>query len=216
MIELLHLSAAEIIIIFAFFTYVGIASTIYDTKKKGRRDFVNLAHGLHRVLQRSEGKGTLGDLPALAREVEQLYDHYAQNSAPLRRLYGNVLEWIDEVLLIANLAGTHKGRSKKDQCGALLEPYYDTLLALKDDFAQRHLFYRCTTGQAQILKDLSALKTQENAPIVTGLVQRAEDEYIRLNLEGQKNERANFISIAIGVGGILVSVLLTILQALGG
>lgn len=43
----------------------------------------------------------------------------------------------------------------------------------------------------------------------------AEGEFVRLNAEGKKNERTNYVSIAIGVAGILVSVLLTILQMFG-
>ena len=82
-------------------------------------------------------------------------------------------------------------------------------------YEQQYPFYRCTSSQVQLLEDIAGLKGEDNAHTVENLVKKAEVEFLRLNGEGKKNERANYISIAIGVAGILVSVLLTVLQMFG-
>lgn len=78
---------------------------------------------------------------------------------------------------------------------------------------QRFPFYKCTAAQVQILRDNAALET--SAGSTEELLRKSENEFIRLNSDGKKNEQNNRISIVIGITGILVSVLLTILQMLG-
>lgn len=78
---------------------------------------------------------------------------------------------------------------------------------------QRFPFYKCTAAQVQILRDIAALET--SAGSTEELLRKSENEFIRLNSDGKKNEQNNRISIVIGITGILVSVLLTILQMLG-
>jgi len=82
-------------------------------------------------------------------------------------------------------------------------------------FEEQYPFYRCTSSQSQILEDIAGMKREENAHQLEILLKKTETEFLRLNSEGKKNERANYISIAIGVAGILVSVLLTVLQMFG-
>lgn len=121
---------------------------------------------------------------------------------------------MDDILLQTNMFNSGKHKRAK-QFGILFDEYYDTLNLVQQFFEERYPYYRCTSSQAQILEDIEGLKTGENALVVENVVKKAEEEFVRLSQEGKKNERSNYISIAIGVAGILVSVLLTVLQMFG-
>ena len=106
-------------------------------------------------------------------------------------------------------------RGKKKKFGIWFDEFYDTLMLVQQRYEQQYPFYRCTSSQVQLLEDIAGLKQGDNVHTVENLLKKTEAEFLRLNSEGKKNERANFVSIAIGVAGILVSVLLTVLQMFG-
>ncbi len=154
------------------------------------------------------------DIEELAQEIAKYYASYSKHNPAISQRYAGIISWMDDILLQTNMF-TGSSRGKKKKFGVWFDEYYDALLLVQQHFEQTDPFYRCTSGQAQILEDISGLRTEENKPSVELLIKKTEAEFLRLNTEGEKNERSNYISIAIGVAGILVSVLLTVLQMVG-
>lgn len=55
--------------------------------------------------------------------------------------------------------------------------------------------------------DMDKLKTPDNEILVRNVINRTEEEFLRLSIENKKNNKLNMISIVIGIMGIAVSVL---------
>ncbi len=172
----------------------------------GYRD---LGKGLLRILERRKKNGTLADLEGLSLEISQYYNSYAKHNPAIHKHYPCIVNWIDDVLMQNNMFN-----GRKHKWGSWFEEYYTLLEQVQALLEKRYPFYRCTSAQVQILLDLAALDPA-NGPVLQGLLRKTEDEFIHLNQEQKKNERSNRLSIAIGIAGILVSVLLTVLQTAG-
>lgn len=56
------------------------------------------------------------------------------------------------------------------------------------------------------------MKTPENEILVQNIINRTEEEFLRLSGDIKKNNRLNIISIAIGVIGIVVSILMAMIK----
>lgn len=54
---------------------------------------------------------------------------------------------------------------------------------------------------------MDKLKTPDNEILVRNVINRTEEEFLRLSIENKKNNKLNMISIVIGIMGIAVSVL---------
>lgn len=209
-----ELSTAHIVSLVIFLIYLlatGIGFVISFMVGQGYWD---LARGLRRILERQEQAGQIEDIEELAAEINKYYDSYAKYNPSVNQRYASVINWMDDILLQTNMFNGAKHKKRK-KYNIWFDEYYDTLNLVQQHFESRYPFYRCSSSQAQILEDITGLKNSENAVAVENLVKKAEDEFIRLSQEGKKNERSNYISIAIGVAGILVSVLLTVLQMVG-
>lgn len=210
----LEWSAGHIVGIVIFLIYllaVGIGLTVSYAMGQG---YYDLARGLRRILERQEQAGQMGDIPELAEEINKYFDSYAKYNPSVHQRYASVINWMGDILLQTNMFNSSKHKKAK-RFGIWFDEYYDTLNLVQQFFEERYPYYRCTSSQAQILEDIEGLKTGENALVVENVVKKAEEEFVRLSQEGKKNERSNYISIAIGVAGILVSVLLTVLQMFG-
>jgi len=182
----------------------ALACSFVFVSAMGYRD---LGKGLLRILERRKQDGTLEDPEGLSLEISQYYNSYAKHNPAIHKHYPCIVNWIDDVLMQTNM---FSGRKRK--WGSWFEEYYIFLEQVQTLLEKRYPFYRCTSGQTQILLDLAALDPAKG-PAVQGILCKTEDEFIRLNQEQKKNERSNRLSIAIGIAGILVSVLLTVLQA---
>ena len=210
----MELSTIHIVSIVIFFLYVLISGIVFAISFAAGRGYVDLAKGLRRILVRQEAGGQLGDIEELAQEIRKYFDSYAKLNPAVNQRYSNIIGWMDDILLQTNMfSDSTRGRKKK--FGIWFDEYYDTLILVRAYYEENNPFYRCTSSQAQILEDVSGLRTEDNAAYVNALLKKAEAEFLRLNSEGKKNERSNYISISIGVAGILVSVLLTVLQMFG-
>ena len=204
-----HIVSIVIFAIYLLATTIGFAVTFLMGQ-----GYWDLARGLRRILERQEAAGQMEDIEELAGEINKYYDSYLKYNPSISQRYASVINWMEDILLQTNMFNSSKHKKAK-RYGVWFDEYYDTLNLVQQHFESRYPFYRCTSSQAQILEDISGLKTDENAPVVENIVKKAEDEFVRLSQEGKKNERSNYISIAIGVAGILVSVLLTVLQMVG-
>ena len=210
----LELNTMHIVCIVIFFLYILISGAGFALTFAAGRGYLDLAKGLRRILERQEQNGQLGDITELSEEIQKYYDSYVKLNPAANQRYSSIISWMDDILLQTNMfSGNTRGRKKK--FGIWFDEYYDTLLLVQQQYENQYPFYRCTSSQSQILEDIAGMKQPENAASVDALLKKAEAEFLRLNSEGKKNERSNYISIAIGVAGILVSVLLTVLQMFG-
>lgn len=210
----LELNTMHIVCIVIFFLYILISGAGFALTFAAGRGYLDLAKGLRRILERQEQNGQLGDIAELSEEIQKYYDSYVKLNPAANQRYSSIISWMDDILLQTNMfSGNTRGRKKK--FGIWFDEYYDTLLLVQQQYENQYPFYRCTSSQSQILEDIAGMKQPENAASVDALLKKAEAEFLRLNSEGKKNERSNYISIAIGVAGILVSVLLTVLQMFG-
>ena len=210
----LELNTMHIVCIVIFCIYLLATSIGFFLSFLMGQGYWDLARGLRRILERQEQDGQLEDIPELAGEINKYYDSYLKYNPSIQQRYSSVINWMDDILLQTNMFNSSKHKRAK-RYGVWFDEYYDTLNLVQQFFEARYPFYRCSPSQAQILEDISGLKNGENAVTVENIVKKAEAEFIRLSQEGKKNERSNYISIAIGVAGILVSVLLTVLQMFG-
>lgn len=213
-ISSMELSTMHIVSIVIFFLYILVSGIGFAVTFAAGRGYIDLAKGLRRILERQEAGGQLEDIEELSREISKYYDSYAKLNPTVNQRYSGIISWMDDILLQTNMF-TDSTRGRKKKFGVWFDEYYDTLILIRAYFETNNPFYRCTSSQAQILEDVSSLRTEENAAHVEGLLKKTEAEFLRLNSEGKKNERANYVSIAIGIAGILVSVLLTVLQMFG-
>ncbi len=62
-----------------------------------------------------------------------------------------------------------------------------------------------------ILNDIEKMKTSDNEILVKNVVGRVEGEFLRLSGDIKKNHRLNVVSIAIGIIGIVVSIMMAML-----
>lgn len=210
----MDLSGMHIVCIVIFFIYILGSAIGFLLMYATGRGYLDLAKGLRRILERQEAAEKLEDTLELAGDIHKYYDSYVKLNPAIHQRYSGIIGWMDDILLQTNMfAGKPRGRSRK--FGIWFDEYYDTLMRVQSIFEQQYPFYRCTSSQSQLLEDIAGMKTAENAASVDGLLKKTEEEFVRLNLESKKNERSNYISIAIGVAGILVSVLLTVLQMFG-
>ena len=212
--ENMELSTIHIVSIVIFFLYILVSGIAFMLTFAAGRGYLDLAKGLRRILERQEQSGQLEDIPELSEEIRKYYDSYAKLNPAVNQRYSGIISWMDDILLQTNMF-TDSTRGRKKKFGIWFDEYYDTLLLVQQRFEQQYPFYRCTSSQAQILEDVAGMKTDGNAQLIDTLLKKTEAEFLRLNSEGKKNERSNYISIAIGVAGILVSVLLTVLQMFG-
>jgi len=210
----MELGTIHIVSIVIFFIYILVSTIGFIMTYVAGRGYLDLAKGLRRILERQEQNGQLEDIPELSEEIRKYYDSYAKLNPAVNQRYSGIISWMDDILLQTNMF-QDSTRERKKKFGIWFDEYYDTLMLVQQHFEARFPFYRCTASQSQILEDIAGLKQAENSVPVETLLKKTEAEFLRLNSEGKKNERSNYISIAIGVAGILVSVLLTVLQMFG-
>ena len=213
-LSVLELSTIHIVSIVIFFLYIVASAIGFSLTYVVGRGYMDLAKGLRRILERQEKNGQMEDIEELAGEIEKYYDSYAKLNPAVNQRYSSIISWMDDILLQTNMF-TNSTRGRKKKFGIWFDEYYDALFLVQQHFEKQYPFYRCTSSQSQILEDIAGMKDGENAIHVETLLKKTEAEFLRLNSEGKKNERSNYISIAIGVAGILVSVLLTVLQMFG-
>lgn len=210
----MDLSTGQVVSIVIFVLYVLGSSIGFAMIFAMGRGYLDLAKGLQKILEREKTAGRLEDIPLLAGQIRDYYESYAKYNPSVGQVYDSIINWLDDVLLQTNMFTDGKGRKKK-RFGIWFDGYYETLRQVRSYLEGETPYYRCTSGQAQILKEIESLRSEKNGRQVQEILRKTEEEFIRVYREGRKNERTNYISIAIGVAGILVSVLLTVLQMIG-
>ena len=125
--------------------------------------------------------------------ISPLFSMYFTSSIPR---FANVVVWMDAVIF-------------RIDCGykraAILKDYIGILKRTRDVLEKRNPYNKCEKYQQEILGDMEKLKTPDNEILVRNVINRTEEEFLRLSIENKKNNKLNMISIAIGIMGIAVS-----------
>ena len=160
------------------------------------------ARGLKNVLKEYD-KEEMVDIQKVSDDVKLLYDEYIQELPNAKKIFPNIIVWLDSILLQLSL------ERKRVQP---LEKYYKLLKNVRDFLNTNNPYSNCTQYQQGILKDINGLKSEHNIMIVDNIIGRTESEFIRLENNIKKNERSNKLSIMIGVVGIIISIILAIIK----
>lgn len=139
------------------------------------------------------------DLGLFANEINRFYDEYVQEVPKIKKFFPNVVMWIDSIIFSVDC-----GNKRAD----VLKEHVSFLKDARDRLEQDNPFNKCERHQQDILRDISRMETNENEIVVQNIIKRTEEEFIRLCGDARKNEKANKISIAIGIIGIVVSIIM--------
>lgn len=135
----------------------------------------------------------------LRKELVRFYNEYTQEAPRIKKFYSNVVVWIDAILFRIDYGRSYASDLKK---------YALVLKSARDILQQENPFNKCEKYQQGILCDLADLETPDNKLIVHNILSRTEQEFMRLSGDIKKNSSLNIVSIAIGVIGIIVSILI--------
>lgn len=153
-----------------------------------------------------DGLCTEGATPSskdVAEELNRFYNEYIQEMPQLKRLYSNVVVWLDAIIFRIDFGNKQ---------AAVLKTYVQLLKQSRDLLAKENPFNKCEKYQQSILRDIEKIKTADNEILVQNIIDRTQEEFLRLSGDIKKNNRLNIVSIAIGIIGILVSILMTFIK----
>ena len=197
--ELIVLTVLIMLYIIMVFGIVYWLSLNIDEKQNHIK---KTARGLKNVLKEYD-KEEMVDIQKVSDDVKLLYDEYIQELPNAKKIFPNIIVWLDSILLQLSL------ERKRVQP---LEKYYKLLKNVRDFLNTNNPYRNCTQYQQGILKDINGLKSEHNIMIVDNIIGRTESEFIRLENNIKKNERSNKLSIMIGVVGIIISIILAIIK----
>ena len=176
--ELIVLTVLIMLYIIMVFGIVYWLSLNIDEKQNHIK---KTARGLKNVLKEYD-KEEMVDIQKVSDDVKLLYDEYIQELPNVKKIFPNIIVWLDSILLQLSL------ERKRVQP---LEKYYKLLKNVRDFLNTNNPYSNCTQYQQGILKDINGLKSEHNI---------------------KKNERSNKLSIMIGVVGIIISIILAIIK----
>ena len=143
------------------------------------------------------------DLLAFTNDVSRFYDEYVQEYPKIKKYFPEVVVWMDSIIFRIDC-----GNKRAE----ILKEYVTLLKDIRNTLAERNPYNKCERYQQDILRDISKIKTDENKIIVQNILKRTEEEFIRLHRDNIKNDKINKISIAVGVIGIVVSIVMGIIS----
>lgn len=136
-------------------------------------------------------------------EISRFYNEYIQEMPQLKKFYPNVVVWIDAIIFRVDFGSTY---------ASVLKQYTYNLKVARDLLEKKNPFNKCEKYQQGILYDIEKVKTSENEILVQNIINRTEEEFLRLSGDIKKNNRLNIVSIAIGIIGIVVSIIMAIIK----
>ncbi len=198
----------EIVIVFLYFLLVVILIIVEiilfsNDKEKYLRTSYKALENIFRenfsrygkyLLDGSSPKLTISDKTLL---LNRFYEEYTQEDSKIKKFFPNVVLWLDAIIFRIDCG------YRKTQC---LKNNIKEIKAIRDELECMNPFNKCEKYQQDILHDIQKLETKENKIIISNIVKRTEDEFIRLSRDINKNSKANRISIIIGIIGIVVSI----------
>lgn len=143
------------------------------------------------------------DEDIMEKEIERVYDGYANEMPSVKTVFPNVIMWIDAIIYRID---------SKYRCAKKLINYSKDIKKARDVLADKYQFCECNPTQQDILKDINKVRNKDNEALVDNIITRTEKEFLRTIEDIKKNERTNTISMIIGIIGIVVSVLMAIVK----
>lgn len=138
------------------------------------------------------------DLSDLDMEIERLYIGYSNNVPSIKKVYPNVVTWLEDIVYRINGGFIYtKG----------LKQYIKEIKNARDKLCEKYPFYECEKYQQEILEDLKKIEDISNGNIIVieNIITRVRDEFFRLNMETKKNNKINFLSLILTVISIIIT-----------
>lgn len=189
-----------ILFLFSFESMIGYV-IIHDKRRCIRQSCI----GLTAVLSRFAYNKCINQELVLKTvdEIEEFYDRFSRKRPDFKKTYPNIIMWIDAIILRMELGYEF----------ALNLLYFEVLIKdSRDMLIKKYPFSKCEKYQQDILKDIQTLGNCDNLPIIQNILQRTEEEFLRLSSDIKKNKRGNTISIIIGIVGIITSILMALVK----
>lgn len=138
-----------------------------------------------------------------SKEINRFYEEYVQEDTQTKKFFPNVVVWLDAIIFRIDCGYKH---------AKILKGYEDSLKCVRDELEIQNPFNKCEKYQQDILRDIKKVTTKENEIIIQNIIKRTEEEFIRLSTDVKKNERANKVSITLGIAGIVVSIIMAFIK----
>lgn len=185
------------IVLYVVFIVVGLGFEIYLLCNNEQQFISNSIKRLNVLFERDS---KMNDGGYIASELNEFYNEYARQYPKIKKYFPNVLLWINAIVFRIDT-------TKK--IPLLIQEKESLIKEARNILEKKNLFYECSASQKRILDDISNLSVDNNN--TTSLVNRIKEEFVKQNLDNEKNRRNNLISVVIGIVGIVVSVILSVL-----
>lgn len=178
-------------IVFFFFGYILL---LYS---RDRNSFMKVA--CKRLLTTIQCMGD--EIKDLDKEIQKLYIGYSSNVPSVKKVYPNVVTWLEDILYRIN--GDFRYARK-------LKPYIKEIKQARDLLLDKYPFYQCEDYQQQILYDLREIESIDEQTsrgiLFENLISKLKTEFLRLNMEIGKNSLRNTISVWVTIISIVVTI----------
>ena len=197
------MGAVVFLVVYVIFLIAMVIIEVYILSND-KSKYLNISYkSLTSICERLCVENTTPSSKELADELNRFYNEYAQEMPQLKRFYSNVVVWIDAIIFRIDYGNKKAG---------VLKQHIQALKEASDLLEAENPFNKCEKYQQSILRDIEKMKTPENEILAQNIISRTEEEFLRLSTDIKKNHRLNVVSIAIGIIGIVVSVLMAIIK----
>lgn len=142
-----------------------------------------------------------GDLTKLDEEIEKLYIGYANNIPSVKKVYPNVVVWLEDIVYRINADFKYASGLRENA---------KEIKSARDRLCEKYPFYECERYQQEILESLKKLNNSKDRPnesiIIENLITRIREEFAKLNKETKKDRRFNSVAIFFTVVSIIVTI----------
>lgn len=141
------------------------------------------------------------DLTKLDEEIERLYIGYANNVPSVKKVYPNVVVWLEDIVYRINADFRYASSLRK---------HIKEIKSARDKLCEKYPFYECEKYQQEILESLKKIEKAKDGTnesmIIENLIARIREEFAKLNKETQKDKKINLLSIFVTVASIIVTI----------
>lgn len=167
-----------------------------------KRCFKGLKNTLDPYLDKVEYTSDL-DISSISKDIQLFYDEYLQEYPSVKKYFPNVVILLNAIILKINLG---------NKIFLDLKPFHPLLKEVRDTLKQLNPYNNCSKYQQAILNDMYDLANSQNMTTIKNIIDRTENEFMRLTTDIKKNEKSNRLSLMIGILGIIVSIFMTIFK----
>lgn len=187
----------------------------YNRNKK-TRDTRQMAKGLDSIVDKYNFDETAGRISYICKEIEYFYEQYIESRPYLKKIFPNVAVWIDYMIVTINL---HKNCDYMNRHITATNAHYvynnlyhhmDSIVAIQNYIHKSYPYHKTTPYQQCLLSDIQHITDGCSKDNISSIVQKVENEFLRLEKDIERNQKMNRLSITIGVLGIVVSILLSL------